>query len=352
MSVRAAEGAILHTPRSFPDSQPFEALAAPFAVRYVSGLAARQLLAHPSSVLGMIGYGAERPGFLPSACPFIAAPLRPAAGAAMFEIWTTASPSRPCQVGPVMGACSDDVAFGAIELDEAGSASLEAKVEAAYLSIFDFMDKSGFDAPIRFWNYLTSITRDDGGLERYRRFNIGRHNAFSARLRQKLPPAASGVGGHHGASVIYFLAARTPARPIENPRQVSAYDYPLAYGPRSPSFSRASIYAQGNMEALFISGTASIVGHETRHRGDLPAQIAETAENLRALIGAATQTASATMAGHWALKIYLQDPAFREAVNPAVDAMFGADVERFYLHGEICRSGLLLEIEAFRYARA
>jgi chorismate lyase/3-hydroxybenzoate synthase len=285
------------------------------------------------------------------ACPFVAAPLRPATSEEFFEIWTTGTPSRPCQVGPVIGACSDDIAFGAIKLEEAGSASLEAKVEAAYLRTFDFMDKSGFDTPIRFWNYLTSITGDDGGLERYRRFNVGRHNAFSARLRQKLPPAASGVGGQKGASVIYFLAARSPAKPIENPRQVSAYEYPLIYGPRSPSFSRASIYSQGATEALFISGTASIVGHETRHRGDLHGQIVETTENLRALIGAAAQTASAPMAGHWALKIYLRETDFRNAVDPAIDAMFGTDVERLYLQGDICRPDLLLEIEAFCYAR-
>ncbi len=101
------------------------------------------------------------------------------------------------------------------------------------------------------------------------------------------------------------------------------------------------------MEALFISGTASIVGHETRHPGDLPGQIAETIENLRALIGAAAQTAPAPLSENWALKIYLQNPAYREAVNPAIDAMFGADSRRLYLRGDICRPGLLLEIEAF-----
>jgi chorismate lyase/3-hydroxybenzoate synthase len=347
MPILALEGAILQIPRSSPDRQPLEKPAPPFAVRYVHSFAARPLLAHPSSILGVVGYGAERPDFLPPAYPFVTAPLLPAAGSAMFEIWTTTSSSRPCQVGPVIGACSDELAFGAVKLEEAGNASLEATVEEAYLNIFNFMDRTGFCAPIRVWNYLTSITDDDCGLERYRRFNIGRHRAFSARLRQKLPPAASGVGGHQGASVIYFLAARTPASPIENPRQVSAYKYPPIYGPSSPSFSRASIYAQGSMEALFISGTASIVGHETRHRDDLPSQIAETIENLRALIGVAAQTASAPLSDHWALKIYLQNPAYREAVNPAIDAMFGGDSQRLYLHGDICRPGLLLEIEAF-----
>jgi hypothetical protein len=50
------------------------------------------------------------------------------------------------------------------------------------------------------------------------------------------------------------------------------------------------------------------------------------------------------------LKIYLQHPDFRATVDPAIDGMFGAGVQRLYLHGEICRPGLLLEIEAFRIA--
>ncbi len=261
----------------------------------------------------------------------------------MFEIWTAASPTRLCQNGPVMGTCSDDLAFAAIKLDEAGHASLEDAVEAAYLDIFDFLDKTGFSAPLRFWNYLTSITGDDRGLERYMRFNTGRHRAFSARLRQPVPPAASAVGGHGGESIIYFLAARVPARLIENPRQVSAFEYPPIYGPTSPSFSRAAIHEQGDTQTLFISGTASIAGHETRHPGDLSHQVAETVANLHALIGATGQTLSD---GNWALKIYLRDPANRAAVNQAVDAMFGAGSQRLYLHGEICRSALLVEIEA------
>jgi hypothetical protein len=233
---------------------------------------------------------------------------------------------------------------------------LEDIVEQAYLQMFDFMDAAGFAAPLRFWNYLTAITAEDRGLERYRRFNIGRQKAFSARLQQALPPAASGVGGIQGRSLIYFLAARRPARPIENPRQISAYRYPKIYGPQSPSFSRASVFSQDSMQALFISGTASIVGHQTRHAGDLLGQVAETTANLRALIGAAapfpliSAAAPWPQTGKWALKIYLQHPDFRETVDPAIEGMFGAAVERLYLHGEICRPGLLLEIEAFHIA--
>jgi chorismate lyase/3-hydroxybenzoate synthase len=337
----------LQKPLEFPDIQSLQKVMTPFAVSYVHHFAARPLLEQPGLVLGVVGYGADRPDYLPLACQFVAAPLLPALGEGMFEIWTTDSPNRPYQAGSVTGAYGDELAFGTVTVQEGGSVSLEDAVEAAYLQVFDFLDEID-RVPIRFWNYLTSITHDDQGLERYRRFNIGRHRAFSDRLRQPLPPAASGVGGHKGASVIYFLAGRAPARAIENPRQVSAYAYPPIYGPSSPSFSRASVFTPGNSEALFISGTASIVGHESRHLGDLPGQIAETMQNLRALITAAALTALARPAGPWALKIYLHDPAYHEAVDSAIDAMFGVDSQRLYLHGDICRSDLLLEIEAFR----
>ena len=339
----------MQLPVSTRDRAVSNAPVAPFAVRYVNALAARALLIQPTNILGVAGFGADRPDFLPASCPFIATPLSAAIGDAMFEVWSATSPCRPVNCGPVTGACNDDLVFGAITLDEAGHASLEAAVEAAYLKIFDFLDATGFAAPIRFWNYLTAITGDDNGLERYRRFNIGRHQAFSARLRQALPPAASGLGGHHGASVIYFIAAHEPAQAVENPRQVSAYSYPPVYGPQSPSFSRASIHTLGTVETLFISGTASIVGHETRHIGDLQGQIAETIENLHALIAAAERLAPTPLGGHWAFKAYLHDPSYCQAVNLAIEAAFGPTSQRLYLRGDMCRSDLLVEVEAFRH---
>lgn len=321
-------------------------------LRYADQLAAHKLLARTDQVLGIVGYGAERPGDLPPACSFMAAPLLPVSASPVFEIWTAASSTRPCQIGAVMGACSGELAFGGVRLEEGGDTALEAVVEKAYQDIFEFLEQTGFHEPIRFWNYLTAISEDEQKLERYRRFNIGRHRAFQARLRQPVPPAASGVGAYSGASMIYFLAAREPARAIENPRQISAYAYPPVYGPRSPSFSRAALHGQGGVQTLFISGTASIVGHETLHRGDLPGQVAETMENLRVLVASAGQNTSLAQAEDWALKIYLRNPLYLTAVEPAINALFGANSQRIYLHAELCRSDLLVEIEAFHQASA
>jgi chorismate lyase / 3-hydroxybenzoate synthase len=317
------------------------------AVHYADPSNALALLAAPETILGIVGFGAARPAFLPEPCPFIPAPLSPTAGGGMLEIWRVSAPCRPLTIGAVTGACNEDYAFAAVTIDEAGSACLEDAVETAYLRLFDFLDAAGLAVPLRFWNYLSAITQDEHGLERYRRFNIGRHAAFSARLREPLPPPASAIGGHLGASMIYMLAAHEPAHMVENPRQVAAYAYPPVYGPRSPSFSRASIHKLGATETMFISGTASIAGHETRHVGDLNNQIAETIENLRALNEAAARPT--TPGEEWACKIYLRDAAYQEPVRRAIDAAFGPNCHCLYLHGDICRAELLAEIEVFQH---
>lgn len=114
----AIEGAVLQRPVLKPDK-------APLNVHYAPAGAIRTLQAHQVPILGVIGFGAARPAFLPEPCPFIEAPLAPASGDGLFEIWSTASPCRPVRHGPVTGACNDEFAFGAAIINEADSTSLE-----------------------------------------------------------------------------------------------------------------------------------------------------------------------------------------------------------------------------------
>lgn len=323
----------------------------PFLVQYLTPAALGDFLAAGDrTVIGAVGYGAGRPPALPAACPFASADLPVVGGPAGFEVWSTPDQARYGRSGPIAWACTDALAFGLIELDEAGGRPLEALVEEAYLGIFDFLEGAGYAAPIRFWNYLPRITAEQDGLERYRRFNIGRHDAFSARLRLPVPPVASALGSRGGRPLIYVLAARAAAVAIENPRQVSAYAYPPIYGPRSPGFSRAALHGTGAAQSLLISGTASIVGHESRHPGRPEAQIAETLENIRALVGEAERAGFPATGGRWAFKIYLRDPAHLDLVRTRLDAAFGRDCDRIHLHADICRAELLVEIEAICFA--
>ena len=63
-----------------------------------------------------------------------------------------------------------------------------------------------------------------------------------------------------GPLAIGFLAGRAVPRHFENPRQVPAFEYPAQYGPRPPSFSRATAVKAGEGRWIFISGTAAVVG--------------------------------------------------------------------------------------------
>ncbi len=100
----------------------------------------------------------------------------------------------------------------------------------------------------------------------------------------RCPPPAHWARRPAARISIYFLAARQPPKMIENPRQTSAYHYPPKFGKHSPIFSRACVWGEPGSARLFVSGTASIVGHETIHRGDVVAQTRETMVNIGALL--------------------------------------------------------------------
>jgi len=151
--------------------------------------------------------------------------------------------------------------------------------------------------PIRFWNFVPGILGEASRRrDRYMVFNAGRHEAFDdwfdVRDPQRfaaLMPAATGVGVTGQDLLIDCLADRVPGAAIENPRQRSAYRYSRRYGPRPPCFARATRVAAPAGDAstgqrLLISGTASIVGEDSRHIGQPLEQLDETLANLQALI--------------------------------------------------------------------
>jgi len=108
------------------------------------------------------------------------------------------------------------------------------------------------------WGSDTGSARLVRNGERYWEFNSARQQSFRARNRAiaENVPAASALGTRSGNPlVIYFLASPGAAKPIENPRQVSAFDYPARYGPHSPTFSRATLLDQHLGFPLLVSGT-------------------------------------------------------------------------------------------------
>jgi chorismate lyase / 3-hydroxybenzoate synthase len=286
----------------------------------------------------------------------LATPLLGAPAGAYEEAWFV-SGDEPMRSGRSEGIAwrrCGDLLYGVIELEDARVATappcppLRAASELAYARIFRLLDAQGLPHVWRLWNYMADINGESHGLERYRQFNQGRANAFEGAARRVVGrvPAACALGLAGGPLSVAFLAGTTPVLPIENPRQVSAFNYPSQYGPRPPTFARAALAWTAAEELLFVSGTASIIGHQTVHPGDVRAQTEESLNNIAAVLEAAGPHARCGGYGLVDLgyRAYVRHPHDLEAVRAAVTARVG-DAAVVYLRADVCRADLLVEIE-------
>lgn len=291
----------------------------------------------------------------------LSAPLLGSTVPTLHEAWLADAPVTAGISEGIAWRRAGDLLYGVLALDEAafagtdGGTPLQAASAEAYRRIFRLLDGQGLPYLWRIWNYLDDINGEQDvqggqGLERYRQFNIGRQDAFldCAGGATGNVPAACAIGLAGGPLSIAFLAGPTPAVPIENPRQVSAYHYPAEYGPRSPTFSRAALVYPPGQETLFISGTASIVGHRTVHPDDVAGQCRETLANIAAVVAEANRvcrTAPYTLA-ELDYRIYLRDAAAYPQVAGLLPTLTGG-ARSVWLQADICRADLLIEIEAY-----
>ncbi|WP_154661908.1 chorismate transformation enzyme, FkbO/Hyg5 family [Phycisphaera mikurensis] len=217
-------------------------------------------------------------------------------------------------------------------------------------------------APLRFWNYVPGITEPAGdAAHRYMVFNAGRAAGMAEAGFAGRRVAASAVGFPGDADAprltVQMLAGPAPAEPAENPRQVPAWRYSDRFGDVPPAFARAArLPASAGFlpGALLLAGTASVVGEESLHPGDLAAQAAETCTNLAVLLAAGAGRALAPGAAggeedvHLArlrdLRVYVKRAADLPAVGRMLQARCPA-ASVSLMHAEICRPELLLEAE-------
>jgi enamine deaminase RidA (YjgF/YER057c/UK114 family) len=277
----------------------------------------------------------------------------------MADIWHASGQVQSGMTGLVRWRTDGHWVLGAVDLDETVERQGIARLaERAYRDLFRALEDTNCPHLLRIWNYLPQINGDGGGLERYRQFNAGRQEAFleAGQAAFEGAPAACALGIRQGALCIRFLAGQIAPVPVENPRQVSAYRYPETYGPRSPTFSRAALAELGGGDvALFISGTASIVGHETVHVGDVAAQTRETLRNLDAVIAAANARTSAVFdLSRLEAVVYVRHVEQAAAVRAVLEEVLGVAAptlrDAVVLEADICRQDLLVEIEAHAVA--
>ncbi|WP_199268739.1 pteridine-dependent deoxygenase [Cognatiluteimonas profundi] len=329
-----------------------QADAAPrFAVDYVYADAPTALLDDPH-VLAVFGFGDTVPTSHPDP-RYLRVPLQPYGGPAPYEVWRTDAPVQCGREGEIAWSSNGKLAFGVIEVEE-NDTGIDAAAEHAYALLTAFVRDSGTPYLLRIWNYLDAITRGDGDAERYRQFCVGRARGLGAFDPTRLP-AATAIGRCDDARVlqVYWLAAAAPGTAIENPRQVSAYRYPRAYGPQPPSFARAMLPPTAGHLPLLLSGTASVVGHATMHADATLAQVDETFANFASLLGAARVShpeLPAVFGAGTRLKVYVRDQGDLAAVAEAMQSRYGEQVPHIVLHAAICRRELCVEIDGVHSA--
>ena len=249
-------------------------------------------------------------------------------------------------------------------LDEAtglAATDFEEACYAVYRQLAEDLERSPSSHPVRLWNFIPHILEPLGRLDhRYMVFNAGRYRALrdwlgSGGLASKVA-TASGVG-HFGRDLhVHCLAAGRPGEPIENPRQVPAYRYSDRFGPLPPCFARATRWQgrRGFGRWLMVGGTASVRGEDSHHDGDLRRQLDETLYNLAAVVRAAEgepcahlspEEVRALLRRYGELRVYLVNPSLQRPVAQRLEALLADAARVEYVHADLCRPELLVEIE-------
>ena len=286
----------------------------------------------------------------PAGAPLtVRVPLPRIGGGPVAEVWSGPAAAVVERHGPggsaVDLAAAGPIAFAAVRVPDVAGAALEEGTAAAYRQLLAALRAAGFPHLLRVWAVLPGINEEEEGLERYRRFCRARAEAFEACYGPGFDAelsASTAVGSAGGPLLVYALAGRHAGRHRENPRQVAAYRYPAHYGPRSPSFARATVCPGELGHHLLISGTAAIVGHRSLHPGSVVRQTRETLANLARLTAGRPSPPGLP---YRQLKVYLRRAEDRPAVEGELRATLGHQVPLLFLRADVCRRELEVESE-------
>ena len=225
---------------------------------------------------------------------------------------------------------------------------------------------------VRIWLYQGGITEIEEETERYRELNRARTDFFDGVDFSSCPlvkqqqgkgifPASTGIGTREHGLVVTALSVQTEREDVEilsleNPQQMSAFDYPKEYSAKSPKFSRAMAIRIGDHLTTWVSGTASIVNAETVHPGDVVKQTHQTLDNIENLI--ATENFSrlgwegvgAKLEELAKIRVYVRRPEDYEKCRAVCEERLGL-VPSVYAIADVCRPDLLVEIEGVTFSQ-
>ncbi len=272
----------------------------------------------------------------------------------LYECWWYKGDVELKTVGNVRIAQCADVAVTMLQRPDATPEEFREVTYDAYHELLAGVQATEHRHLVRIWNYFGDINEGEEDREKYRQFSMGRASAFEELGVFDLAVPTGTAIGTIGASKLSIIAlsSKHDFRPVENPRQVSAFRYPRQYGPKSPKFSRGGCVSLLEHSLFLISGTAAIVGHESAHPHDTMLQTSETLRNLDELCAAMSELHDGPpliLDDECVLRVYLRDPNDREFVARKLSEWFGSVKSNVvFLHAHICRRELMVEIDGVR----
>jgi len=320
----------------------------PLRVSYEEGSATRWLDSQ-GDVLAVFEFGRSPlascdPRHVPVALPQLNSPSR-------VEVWRCDGPIKCGTWDLLRFAQGTHLTMGHIALDLRTQPGMREASRLAYDVLQAYLQQSPHPWPLKIWNYIPAINEGAGDEELYRQFCLGRADAVLIDPGDLPPlPAATAIGAPRAEAAlqVYFLAGALPGLDVENPRQVSAWRYPRQYGPRSPLFSRGTILTLNGSRQFLISGTASVLGHQTHHENQVANQLSESLRNVHSLLDEGHRLMGDTRARldrNGILKVYIRNTADYAVIRQTLEAEAPPEIQRIYLQGDICRENLLTEID-------
>lgn len=317
------------------------------SVRFVSAQEAGKLATDPHT-LALVRFGTRRDAGTGNS-PWLDTGLASLGeNSVPVQCWRTRMPVRHFREGAFTVHAASGLAMIAATTDAVDDPA--AAAESLYDGLTAITNKLDCRHVVRIWQYLPRITEPLGDEDRYRAYCAGRRRALTRRGLHcdSALPAACLLGDQSESILIYALVAARSGIQVENPRQVSAFKYPPQYGKASPSFSRAlAMYWPDGRRQLYISGTASVVGHATQH-DTARAQTRETIANLEALVSAGAAGGgpdASTLDAISPLKVYIRHAEDYPTVREELERRLPAGHPVVYLQADVCRPDLLVEIE-------
>jgi chorismate lyase/3-hydroxybenzoate synthase len=284
--------------------------------------------------------------------------LQPLDRSDLFEVWWYKGEVTYTRSGNARVAECEDYAVIIVEMEPVSADGMQEQSREAYRELLNATNATKHTRMVKIWNYFGEINFGEEDTEKYRQFSIGRAEVFNELgISDNEAPTGTAIGTKDGSGLkLIALASNHAFCPVENPRQVSAFHYPREYGPRSPKFSRGGFVSLDSHKLFLISGTASVVGHESNFPYDTELQTDETFRNLTGLCDAISELDSEDIKFELdkrsILRVYLRDPEdYQEAVQK-IEQHFGIGHKNVaYLHGIVCRRELMIEIDGVKVAQ-